>query len=160
MSEHVSKPIAEFRNSLRLIEERIAGLTEAQIAWKPAPDKWSVKQIVAHLVDSSLVHAVRIRKIVAEPKPHFIYYNQDAWVESSRANEASVEDLLRAFEAILHHNALFYERLAEDDWERTGIDNGKEVSVSELIQGFLRHRDNHLAQIDRTKAALTAVQQV
>ncbi|MFC0211806.1 DinB family protein [Paenibacillus chartarius] len=80
-------------------------------------------------------------------------YEQDAWVENARSNAADINDIVAAFEAILQYNALFYERLPEQNWQRTGWNDGNEVSVADLFQGFIRHVQNHLGQIDRTKAA-------
>lgn len=160
MSEAIAISIADYKDTYRLILERIEGLTDVQLSWKPAPERWSVKQIVAHLVDSSLVHAIRIRKNVAESNPPFLVYDQDAWVDSSRANETSITDILHAFESIVRYNALFFGRLAEADWSRTGVNQDKEVSVADLFHGFIRHVNIHLAQIDRTKAAFPAALQV
>ncbi|SDE28716.1 DinB superfamily protein [Paenibacillus sp. UNCCL117] len=145
--------VSEYRGTSDQIKQSIAGLSDRQLAWKPAQDKWSVKEIIAHLVDSSLVHAVRIRKIAAESEPPFLLYDQDAWVRSSRSNEASLPGLLAAFDAVLACNLLWYERLDARDWERAGLNNGKEVTIADLFHGFIRHVTIHLAQIERTKAA-------
>ncbi|WP_159884614.1 DinB family protein [Paenibacillus puerhi] len=148
--------INEYRGTSDLIKQSIAGLAEEQLEWKPSPDKWSVKEIISHLVDSSLVHAVRIRKIAAERTPPFLLYEQDAWVSSARANEAALSHILGAFDAILAYNLLWYQRLAPQDWQLTGINNGNEVSLAELFQSFIRHVHIHVAQIERTLAAYRA----
>ncbi|MEK8128022.1 DinB family protein [Paenibacillus filicis] len=145
--------VSEYRGTSELIKQSIAGLSGQQLVWKPSPEKWSVKEILAHLVDSSLVHAVRVRKIAAEGTPPFVLYDQDAWVSSSRSNQAELADILATFDAVLAYNLLLYARLAPEDWERTGLNNGQEVSLTELFQGFIRHVRIHLAQIERTKAA-------
>lgn len=71
----------------------------------------------------------------------------------SRANETSIAEILSAFQAILHYNALFYERLTEADWSKKGLNGEKEVTISDLFQGFINHVNIHLRQIDRNKAA-------
>lgn len=155
VSRSVRPSIEEYKGTIGAIRERIAGLAEEQLVWKPDADQWSVKEIVAHLADSSLVHGVRVRKIVVETHPPLLQYDQDAWVASARSNEAAIEDILSAFEALLEHNASFYQRLGEEDWQRFALNDGKEVTVADVFQGFIRHVHTHLAQIDRTKAALT-----
>ncbi|MEW9702702.1 DinB family protein [Paenibacillus sp. SI8] len=156
MSETTLQNIDNYRATSNLIKQIVVGLTQKQLEWKPAPEKWSVKEVVAHLVDSSFVHAVRIRKIVAENAKEFIVYDQDAWVATSRANESSFEHILLAFDAILAYNALYYDRLTQEQWEQKGLNNGKEVSVTDLFQGFIRHVNIHLAQIQRNLDALPA----
>ncbi|NHN29145.1 DinB family protein [Paenibacillus agricola] len=154
MSEITLRPVNEYRATYVCIQEKIEGLTDLQLEWKPAPAKWSIKEVVAHLVDSSMVHAIRIRKIVAENTPQFLLYDQDAWVASSRSNATSMEEILSAFHALLLYNALFYERLSEEDWSKKGLNGDKEVSIADLFQGFINHVNIHLAQIDRNKAGL------
>ncbi|NQX68570.1 DinB family protein [Paenibacillus alba] len=156
MSETTLQQVDNYRETSQLIREISTSLTEDQLTWKPAPEKWSVKEVVAHLVDSSFVHSVRIRKIVAEQAQDFILYDQDAWVASSRANESSFEEILLAFDAILAYNARYYERLKPEQWEHKGLNNGKEVSAADLFQGFIRHVNIHLAQIQRNLNALPA----
>lgn len=156
MSEITLRSVNNYRATYGFIKERIEGLTEIELEWKQAATKWSVKEVIAHLVDSSLAHSIRIRKIVAENKPQFLLYEQDTWVASSKSNETNIEDILSAFHAILLYNALFYERLSEEDWAKNGLNGDKEVSIADLFQGFISHVNIHLAQIDRNKAALAA----
>lgn len=154
MSEATKQHIDVYRETTELIRQRVSGLSREQLEWKPAPEKWSINEVVAHLVDASFVHAVRIRKIVAENGKEFLLYDQDAWVASSRANQSELRDILLAFDAILAYNALFYKRLTEEQWERKGNNNGKELSVADLFQGFIRHVQTHLLQIQRNLDAL------
>lgn len=154
MSEQTLSTIADYREAAARVRARVQGLTDAQLSYKPSPEQWSVKEVAAHLVDSSLVHAIRIRKIVAEPQPAFVLYDQDAWVTTAKSNTETIDAILLAYEAIVAYNALFFTRLTEADWHKTGSNAGQKVSLADLFQGFIRHTEIHLAQIDRTRAAL------
>ncbi|CAN7409976.1 DinB family protein [Paenibacillus sp. LjRoot56] len=154
MSETTRLHIDIYLATSELIKQRVSQLSREQLEWKPAPEKWSIKEVVAHLVDASFVHAVRIRKIVAENGNEFLLYDQDAWVASSRANQTELSDILLVFDAILAYNALFYGRLTDEQWERKGNNNGKEISIADLFQGFIRHVQTHLLQIGRNLDAL------
>ncbi|WNR43088.1 DinB family protein [Paenibacillus roseipurpureus] len=156
MSETTKVQIDLYRATSELIKQRLVGLSEEQLAWKQAPEKWSVKEVVSHLVDASFVHSVRIRSIVAENSQAFLLYEQDAWVSSTKANQSDLKDILAAFDAVLAYNALFYERLTDDQWERKGLNQGKELTISDLFQGFIRHVQVHLAQIQRNLDALAS----
>ena len=48
----------------------------------PAPGKWSIRQIVAHLADSEMVGAHRFRQMIAEDNPTLIAFDQDAWARN------------------------------------------------------------------------------
>ncbi|MNW13854.1 hypothetical protein D3C71_2119090 [compost metagenome] len=49
---------------------------------------------------------------------------------------------------------MFYGRLTDEQWERKGNNNGKEISIADLFQGFIRHVETHLLQIGRNLDAL------
>jgi hypothetical protein len=158
MSEIAVKTIADYKVAYVELRQRVEGLSEKQLTWKPAPEKWSVKEVLAHLVDSTLVHSIRIRTIVAESagEPVLIKYEQDGWVATAKSNEIDIHDIFHILEAAIRYNALFYQRLSAEDWGKSGQIDSKIVTVFDLFQGFFRHIDTHLAQIDRTKAAFPA----
>jgi hypothetical protein len=149
MSDITLNSIADYKETFQQIKLKVTELTEEQLKWKPSKERWSIQEVVAHLVDASLIHSIRIRKILAEVNAPFILYNQDSWVSQTKSNEADIADSLIAFEAILTYNVLLYSRISEEDWHKKTIHDGKEFSITDLFQGFIRHVQIHLAQINR-----------
>src|SRR5213080_2126720 len=54
----------------------------ATLRARPAPDKWSVGEILAHLADGEIVGAFRLRFILGAPGSPIVAYDQDRWVKS------------------------------------------------------------------------------
>ncbi|RTE07854.1 DinB family protein [Paenibacillus whitsoniae] len=158
--ESLGRSVEPYRATSALLRERLAEIAPELLAWKPAPEKWSIQEIAAHLVDASFVHSIRLRKILAEPSEPYLLYAQDDWIASTHANDATLADSLDAFDAILAYNALVYGRLAEAQWARAAFHNGKDVSVDDLFQSFIRHVQTHLAQIQRNIDAWQATKSV
>ncbi|MDR9856037.1 DinB family protein [Paenibacillus sp. VCA1] len=132
----------------------VRDLSEQQAKWKPAPQIWSVQEVVSHLVDHSFVISFRIRDILAGTAARLPAFDQDAWVSGQRSNEGRLSDILDAFQAILEYNSLLIGRLSEEELEKSGINfKGEPVSVKAIVQGFIRHVHGHLGQIERIKQA-------
>ncbi|MFC4777955.1 DinB family protein [Paenibacillus sp. GCM10023252] len=143
-------------NYNRLVDA-VRDTTEEQQHWKPSPDAWSVAEVIAHLVDHSIVVSFRIRDILAGTTVQLPAFNQDAWVSGQRVNEAKLADLLSFYEASLAYNAQLLDRLTEADWDKSGINfKGDTVTIADIVRTFTSHVDTHLKQIERTKSALAA----
>jgi hypothetical protein len=146
--------IQSYKDTYHKLKAAVEGLTEEQLKWKPAPDKWSVTEVLSHLADHSIVFSFRIRKLISEQDAPLPPFQQDPWVSESRANEGSASDILDVFAALLNYNHLLFDRLSADAWSKTGINfKGEEVSLLQSFQAFIKHVDTHLRQIDRIKQA-------
>src|ERR1035438_1471170 len=64
------------------LERLIRGVSLSKLRKRPAPDKWSVVEILAHLADTEIVGGFRIRMILGAPGTPIAGFNQDAWVTS------------------------------------------------------------------------------
>ncbi|WP_397367118.1 DinB family protein [Paenibacillus chitinolyticus] len=60
-----------------MLREAVEGLTDKEIRFKPAPDKWSIHQILIHIADSELVATQRVKKVIAEKEPLLMSWNQE-----------------------------------------------------------------------------------
>ncbi|MFD0692964.1 DinB family protein [Paenibacillus sp. GCM10027628] len=144
-----------FTNTYEQLRLATQGLSDEQLKWKASEKKWSVIEVISHLVDHSIVTSFRIRQIVAESDVKLPAFDQDPWVSRSKANESSLDEVLAVYQALLTYNALFFKRLSAEDWERTGVNvKGKTFKLSELYEAFVNHVQVHLAQIDRIKQSL------
>ena len=65
--------------------------------FKPSPDRWSIHEIVVHIVDSEANGFVRCRRFIAEPGKSVMPYDQEAWASSLHYHDQSVEDALELF---------------------------------------------------------------
>lgn len=139
--------IAVYRDGYRAIVDALHGATEEQLAAKPAPGKWSAREIVHHLADSEMTAAVRLRLLVAVDRPVIQGYDQDAFAERlyyDRPHEASLE----AFRYGRECTAQLLERLTEDEWLREGThtDVGR-FSVTTWLEIYGTHAHSHARQI-------------
>ena len=81
MSE-ISDLLERFRRGPELLAMALTGVFGEEEDFVTAPGKWSIRQIVAHLADTELVYAHRMRQMVAEENPTLIAFDQDAWTKN------------------------------------------------------------------------------
>ncbi len=109
------------------------------------PDKWSVRQVFGHLVDTERVMGYRafcIARGEANPLPGF---NEKDYVARADCNERSLKELAHEFAAVRHANLWAIRGWSPDQWRRVGNANGNPVSaraIAYIMAGHVRH---HLA---------------
>ncbi|MBY3620892.1 DinB family protein [Acinetobacter sp. CUI P1] len=144
--------ISDYLSTYHQLVQKTAGLTEEQLKWKAETASWSVTEVLTHLVDHSIVVSFRIRDILAATTAQLPVFNQDAWVSGQYANSGNASDNLEVFRSLLYYNSLLFERLSEEDWEKSGINfKGETVKISDIVRGFTAHVERHLGQIERIK---------
>lgn len=113
----------------------------------PAPGKWTAAQILAHLADTEIAFAYRLRQALAE-KHHVVQpYDQDAFARSYSAYTGV--QALEAFNAFRQWNVLFVNHLDEAAWSRELIhpERGK-MMMATLVETMAGHDVNHLQQLE------------
>ena len=113
------KLIAQYRDGYAAIAEALLKITDEELAARPGPGKWSVREIVHHLADSEMTAAIRIRRLLAEDHPEIKGYDQDEFARRlhyDRPHELSLE----LFKYVRDSTAELLERMSPSDWLREG----------------------------------------
>ncbi len=127
----------------------LRGLTERQLSRKPAPGKWSIKEIVAHLADGEVILGSRYRFVAAHDRPPLPGTDQDAFVEKLGPLNAKTADLLDDFAMARAVNLGLFDRLPPEAFARVGIHSERgEESLLSMISMYAGHDRHHVAQIE------------
>lgn len=115
----------------------------------PAPGKWSVAEILAHLADTEVVHAYRLLMILSSNGTEIQAFDQDLWAKAARYDKVPVADSLDVFEALRRSNARLVKSLTPAERQQHGIhqERGKET-VDHIERMYAGHDVNHLRQIE------------
>lgn len=84
----------DLRNTVTRVAALLAGVPEEIAARRPAPGKWSAKEVVGHLVDSASNNHQRFIRAQFQDDLVFPGYDQDEWVALQHYQEASWSHLL------------------------------------------------------------------
>jgi hypothetical protein len=150
----VEELIEEYRRGYAMIREAIEGLTEEEIRYKPAPDKWSIHQILIHLTDAEIVSTHRQKKVLAEEEPLLISFDQNAWANYLGYDLLDREQHLLLFQLLRNSMLPILTNLIAEQSERIGVwPDGARFIFKELLEYRVQHVRVHLAQIERVREA-------
>src|SRR5208282_3023892 len=121
---------------------------------RPAPGKWSIAEIVAHIADTELVGGYRIRAILGAPGGPIIGFDQDAWVTALHYDKRDLKKSFEQYRALREANLALLKSLTPEQWKYSGMHNERgEESVETIVHMFAGHDLNHFGQIERILAA-------
>jgi hypothetical protein len=139
------------------LERLVARASAGKLRKRPAPDKWSVTEILAHLADVEIVVGWRVRAILGAPGTPIQAFDQDAWVEAGRYAKRNPRECVAQIRAARAANPALYKSLSPEQWKLYGMhaERGQET-VEQLVRMIAGHDLNHLQQIERIVARKTA----
>ena len=121
---------------------------------RPAPGKWSVAEIVAHIADTELVGGYRIRAILGAPGSQIIGFDQDGWVTALHYEKRNLRKSFEQYRALREANLALLRTLTPEQWKQHGIHNERGAeTVETIVRMFAGHDLNHFQQIERILAA-------
>lgn len=148
-------PVEVMAESPDRLRRLLRPLTERQLATSPAPGKWSIKEIVAHLADGEIILGSRYRLIASHDRPAIGGYDQDAFVANLGVRNAKTADLIDDFAMARAANLGLLDRLPREAWDRVGVhaERGEE-SIRKMVYMYAGHDRHHLRQIETIRAGL------
>lgn len=125
------------------------GLSKSQLTRKPAADKWSIAQIMAHLADAELVIGWRLRQVLSSNGTTIQPFAQDVWADIFQYENSDPRQSLDIFRTLRTANLALLKRVPKDLWNNYGMhqERGKET-VTHIVQMIAGHDLNHLRQIE------------
>ena len=114
------KLIDQYKDGYRVVAESLAGATDQELDTPPAPGKWTAREIAHHLGDSEMTAAVRLRLLIAAPRPQIMGYDQDEFARRLHYDKRPIEASLDAFNAARRSTAEILDRMTEAEWLREG----------------------------------------
>ncbi len=140
--------LERFRRGAELIATVLTGAAGSELDFVPAPGKWSVRQIVAHVADSEIVGADRFRRIIAEENPTLIGYDQDAWARNLNYGRRKTSDSLETFRRLRAENWELLKDLPEAAFERKATHSERgPITLLDLLKTYASHPEAHARQL-------------
>jgi len=149
--------LERFRRGPELVASALTGVSGVEEDFVTAPGKWSIRQIAAHLADSELVGAHRLRQVIAEDNPTLIAFDQDAWTKNLDYSRREAEQSFETLKRIRTENYELLKAVPDAAWERTGnhTENGP-MTLRRLLEGYAGHAESHARQLQQIRDAFHA----
>ncbi|MGH9501902.1 MAG: DinB family protein [Terriglobales bacterium] len=125
------------------------GLSKKQLARRPAPGKWSIAEVLAHLADAELVIGYRLRLMLASNGTLIQAFDQDAWADTFNYGRRDAKTSLETFRVLREDNLRLLNAVPRRLWNNYGQhqERGKET-VDHTLRMVAGHDLNHVAQIE------------
>ncbi|HTT63349.1 MAG TPA: DinB family protein [Bryobacteraceae bacterium] len=147
MSE-IGDLLERFRRGPELLAVVLTGVFGEEEDFVPAPGKWSVRQIIAHLADSEIVCAHRMRQIIAEDNPILIAFDQEAWARNLDYARRKPKQSLESFRRVRAENYDLLRELPEAAFARTGNHSERgPITLRFQLELLAEHAENHARQM-------------
>jgi hypothetical protein len=132
----------------RQLARLLQGAAVSKLRKRPAPDKWSVGEILAHLAESEIVVSWRVRAILGAPGTSIQSFDQDAWVAAGHYAQRHPLKSMEQFHSLREANLELYNSLDPGQWKHHGMhaERGKET-VEHIVRLMAGHDINHAKQI-------------
>lgn len=108
-----------------------------------AKGKWTINQIVQHLIDTERIFINRALRFIREDDTDLPGYDHNAYVVSSRANDLTLFNLLEEYKAVRKSSELFFRPLTDEELLRNGTANGLEISALAIGYILVGHPTHH-----------------
>jgi DinB superfamily len=149
-----------YGNAYPLLIEALKEFPKEMWQWKPAPEKWSIHEIIVHIADSEVNSYVRCRRFLAEPGSGVYGYDENKWAKNLNYHNQRVEDSLELFKWLRKMTFDLIKTVDEKTWQTATVihsDNG-EMKLEKWLKIYEEHIPVHIRQMKRNLEAWNALQ--
>ena len=125
-------------------EKFLKTFTEKQGNYSYADGKWTVKEVLGHVIDTEIIMAFRALSFARGEKQSLPGFEQDDYVAESNFNKRSLADLINEFITIRESNIILFKSFNEEILNRRGTASELEVTVLALIYIIAGHEKHHM----------------
>ncbi len=140
--------VAHFEELLNTVPRRLVDFAEEAVARKHAPNRWSKKEILGHLIDSAANNHQRFVRAQGTPRLEIPTYEQEFWVATQAYATESWPDLVNLWLLFNRHLLHVVKAMPAAVLSNELVIGGRPaVTLEAVIDDYLRHMDNHVAQL-------------
>jgi len=121
----------------------LGSIAEEKLEFRYKEGKWTVKEIIQHLIDTERVFTYRALCIAREDKTLFPGYDQDEYAVSSQANNRSMSDLIKEYKAVRLASIILFESFSTEMLKRIGVASNSNLSPRAVAFITIGHENHH-----------------
>lgn len=147
---HGQNHLKVLRSTPKKLARLLKGKKPAHLTKRPAPEKWSVGEILAHLAEGEIVIAYRLRLVASVNSTPIQAYDQDLWQANAGYLKKNPKLGLLTFTLLRELNVGFIKSLSTEKRNHYGMhsERGQE-SIVRMMELYAGHDVNHMKQIEK-----------
>jgi len=122
-------------------------LSDEQALFRDAPNEWTIKEVMGHIVDVERVFSYRLLRVSRNDQTPLPGFEQDDYVREAGFNNYPMKDLIEEFEYLRRANNLAISHMNDEQASQIGTASGFPVSARALIYMIVGHVDHHMASL-------------
>ena len=132
------------KNNLEATRDFVLSLPAEKLAHRYAEGKWTIKEILAHVVDDERIFAYRALRFARNDKTELPGFEQDEYARYSGANEREVRDILNEFATVREATISLFNSFDAAALARLGVASGNPMSVRAIAYHIAGHELRHV----------------
>ena len=137
--DNIARILEESLDNITLI---LHGITYENGDYAYADGKWTIAQVMQHLIDCERVFCYRALAISRNEQQNLLSFDENVYANAAPASHRSLYDLAQELLVVRRSTAVFFESLTAEQFYKTGLLNGESISVEAIgyiIEGHFQH---------------------
>ena len=134
-------------NNCKTVLEFYNNIPQEKLDYAYAEGKWTIKDMLIHLIDTERVFSYRAMRIARQDKTEMVGFEQDDYVMAAQTNTRSIEDLLNEYKAVRQATIALYKSFSEEELKSIGTASGSPISVRAIGCIITGHENHHNTMI-------------
>lgn len=139
--------LKHLKNNFKVTKELLLSLPEETLNSRYADGKWTIKELLVHIIDDERIYAYRALRFARNDKTELPGFEQDDYAVYSGANDRSIKDILKEFETVRNASISLFQNLDRNALTRSGVANGNVMSVRAAAYHIAGHELRHVQLI-------------
>lgn len=136
--------MAQLNSKEETLPAVIEGLTDEEMIFRYEPGKWSIKQVIGHIIDTERVLAFRAFAFSRGDKNPLPGFDQDQYVEQANSEERSAEDFLEEYKSVRQSTIKLFSSFTDEMMMKRGTASNVEFTVRALGMIICGHELHHI----------------
>jgi hypothetical protein len=137
----------ELRDLITQGERQLRGVTASQASLRPGPGKWSLQQMIGHLIDSASNNLQRAVRLQLEKELVFPNYKQDEWVRQQCYDRMEWADVVALWAALNRQLAHVIEHSDRTSLTNVWLNEGERLTLGYILVDYMGHLRHHMRQM-------------
>ncbi len=136
--------LKHLKDNLNQVKALISAFPEEKWSYRYAPDKWTIKEVLVHIIDDERIYAYRALCFARNEKTSLPGFEQDEYVLYSNANERSIGNIMEEYEAVRFATIALFNGFDQTALLRQGVANKNRATVRALGYHIAGHELHHI----------------
>jgi hypothetical protein len=137
-------PLRNLENQYQEIQSLLQSLPDVEASYAYSEGKWSVKEVLGHMIDTERIMCYRALCISRKEKQSLPGFEQDDYVKESNFRDRTITNLLDDYRISRKSTISLFKNFTEEMLNQKGMANHKEISVLALLYIIAGHEMHHL----------------